>query len=127
MTSRYVIAEDIDKGSLICTKQGAMSLKRSILCMVLSLSVLVKQNRIPESVHYFSEGGGFSQLRDRPSISFSCASYSIYIYSIIRLFHNWERKQKGIDGLRSCTRDICTYALFKGVGVGVSVRYVYLS
>ena len=37
---------------------GPMSLKRRILCMVLSLPVLVKQIRIPESVHYFSEGGG---------------------------------------------------------------------
>ena len=108
---------------------GPMSLKRSILCMVLSLPVLVKQNRIPEIVHYFIEGGGFSQYRDRPSISFSCASYR-YIYrhtASFVYFTTKQRKQKGIDGLRSCTSDICIYAMFKGDWVGVSVRYVYLS
>ena len=105
---------------------GPMSMKRSILCMVLSLPVLVNQNRIPGIVHYFIEGGGFSQYRDRPSISFSYASYR-YIYIDVQhhsFISQLRKEQKGIDGLRSCTSDICTYALFKGGWVGVSVRYV---
>ena len=95
--------------------------------MVLSLPVLVKQNRIPESVHYFSEGRGFSQLRDRPSISFSCASYR-YIYRHAALFVYFTTEKGSKKVLTDYDRIHWTYAhtlCSSGVGWGfLSVMYI---
>ena len=99
--------------------------------MVLSLPVLVKQNRIPEGVHDFSEGG--VSRSNGTNLQFPFRVHHTGIYVDIQHHFVYFTSEKGSKQvLTGYDRVHGTYthtlsSRGSGVGRGNTVRYVYLS